>query len=415
MVDSRGNMERVMQTPDDVNMSDSTLAALRKFSGKLSHDFNNLLTPLLAYPALIKMKSNPDDQTAALLDVIERTAADMAHIMRQLTRLAATHEPTTPTDYIAAYAEALDPLLSELGAESCTRVLLETDSFRVANSPEPLDLILGALVRNAVEAAPAGDSPVEVLFSDIHVKQAEACDNGTMPAGHYGLMRVVDHGVGLPPDAIPAIFEPFFTTRRAQARRGAGLGLSIVMAALGDCEGYLRFSATAGGGTTVEVFIPLVTDADATTPTAGEPARAEAAAQASTSYRGRVLVVDDEGMVRDSFSMMLSTALPGLEVVVACDGVEAVAAFEELRPLVIVMDLHMPNMDGFTAFGQIHKRCEELGIPMPQVIFCTGYAPAEAARGVREHAGDHELMFKPVTGMDLVDRVKPHLQVRTDG
>jgi two-component system cell cycle sensor histidine kinase/response regulator CckA len=404
-----------MQALDGMTMSGSNLDTLRKFSGKLSHDFNNLLTPLLAYPALIKMKSNPDEQTAALLDVMERTAADMAHIMRQLTRLSATHAATRPSDYVACFRDALDPLLAELAAEATTRVAVDTDRFLVSAPPEQLDLILTALVRNAIEAGGNVTAPVEVGLSTMHLDAPRACANGTMPEGNYGVLWVIDHGRGLPDDAIPAIFEPFFTTRRAQARRGAGLGLSIVLAALSDCDGYLDFSATSGGGTTVEAFIPLATAA----PVSGaqHPSGAAACsrdADLARAYDGRVLVVDDEPMIVESFAMMLTTALPGVEVTVGRDGIEAVALFEEIRPDVIVMDLHMPNMDGFTAFGQIHKRCQALGIEVPSVIFCTGYAPSDAVRGLREHAGDHELIFKPVTGMELIDRVKPHLQVRAD-
>jgi two-component system cell cycle sensor histidine kinase/response regulator CckA len=401
-----------MEIDEAVTLNAETLPVLRQFSGKLSHDFNNLLTPLLAYPALIKMKSNPDEQTSALLDVIERTAGDMAHIMRQLTRLSSQHEPAAPFDYLTCYTDGLQQVLRELGAEERVHVSVETRSFPVSVALEQLDLILGSLLHNAIDASDGARSPVEIVLSTAVLQESRVCANGEIPAGSYGVLRVVDHGRGLPDDALPAIFEPFFTTRRALRKRGAGLGLSIVLAFLSDCAGYIDFQSTAGGGTTVDVFIPLASArSDAEVPGAAGLQRGAASAVEPCSYGGRVLVVDDEAMIVESFSMMLTTALPGIDVAVAHDGVEAVEMFDKVRPGVMVMDLHMPRMDGFTAFGEIREHCRTSGIPMPRVIFCTGYAPTEAVRGVREDAGDHDLIFKPVTGMELVDLVKPHLQV----
>jgi CheY-like chemotaxis protein len=129
----------------------------------------------------------------------------------------------------------------------------------------------------------------------------------------------------------------------------------------------------------------------------------------------RVLLVDDEPSIRRLFRIILSSELPGCSVEVAENGREAVAAFGRDHHAVLLMDLHMPQMDGRRAFAEIERLCDDRNWEMPAVLFCTGYAPPDSVLGVVKSNPDHGLLLKPVNSEDLVQEVRRRLDTRRAG
>ena len=125
--------------------------------------------------------------------------------------------------------------------------------------------------------------------------------------------------------------------------------------------------------------------------------------------RRRTLIVDDEKEIVRLFHMILGTELPDLVIDEAYNGAEAVDAFSEGHHAVLILDLHMPVMDGQASFGRIQELCRTRNWQMPSVVFCTGYAPPDlVTRAVREE-GAHCLLSKPVSGDDIVRAVRTRL------
>ena len=126
--------------------------------------------------------------------------------------------------------------------------------------------------------------------------------------------------------------------------------------------------------------------------------------------RRRILVVDDEQIIQRLFEMVLSWELPGYTIDVASNGAEALNAFSRGHHAVLLMDLHMPVMDGQAAFAELQKQCQASNWEMPSVVFCTGYAPpASLSRMLTGNASHHCLLPKPVSNEALVDAVKRRL------
>ncbi len=121
-----------------------------------------------------------------------------------------------------------------------------------------------------------------------------------------------------------------------------------------------------------------------------------------------IMIVDDEEGIRELFSVILETYLPGVHVEQACNGAEAVERFRDHKHRVLIMDLHMPVMDGWTAFGQIEESCPDVST-MPSVVFCTGYSPPESVRELVVKETRHQLLLKPVKPEDLVKAVQSRL------
>ncbi|NQT92133.1 MAG: response regulator transcription factor [Lentisphaerae bacterium] len=125
--------------------------------------------------------------------------------------------------------------------------------------------------------------------------------------------------------------------------------------------------------------------------------------------RGRVLIVDDEPVVRQVFEVILSADLPEMTFEKAENGEEAVRCFSQGHHALVLMDLRMPVMDGRSAFLEIERLCREKDWEMPSVVFCTGYAPPDSVLQTVSGDASHTLLRKPIGNDELVFAVKSRL------
>lgn len=124
---------------------------------------------------------------------------------------------------------------------------------------------------------------------------------------------------------------------------------------------------------------------------------------------GRVLIVDDEEGIRGLFSMIIAHDLPDVHLDEARNGEEALSQFQREHHRVLIMDLHMPVMDGLTAFAKIQQFCESSRIRMPAVIFCSGFAPPRRVRDIVSASTRHFILSKPVKSDVLVRAIRTRL------
>jgi CheY-like chemotaxis protein len=122
----------------------------------------------------------------------------------------------------------------------------------------------------------------------------------------------------------------------------------------------------------------------------------------------KALVIDDDESLGSLFQLIISAALPHVAVDVAKNGRDAVEQFSQKHHGVLLMDLHMPKMDGGMVFNKISKLCRQRKWEMPSVVFCTGYAPPEMLTRALD-ASPHCLLRKPVNHETIVREVKARL------
>ena len=152
----------------------------------------------------------------------------------------------------------------------------------------------------------------------------------------------------------------FFTTK-AQGK-GTGLGLAAVDGMIREHQGAIRVVSQAGKGTEFSIYLPVLTEtAECAVPMAADTAPVG-------RLGGRVLLVDDEAIVRNIGCMILQDM--GCEVITAEDGVKATEAVKDQagRLDLIILDLVMPRMDGREAFAIIREMA-----PAIPVIFSSGF------------------------------------------
>ncbi len=124
----------------------------------------------------------------------------------------------------------------------------------------------------------------------------------------------------------------------------------------------------------------------------------------------RILIVDDEQMIRRLFGMIIQSEFHDAVIDHAENGAEAVDAFIQGRHNLIIMDLQMPVRDGREAFLEIARVCKEKGWDIPPVVFCTGFSPPESLNSIIGAGQLHGLLRKPVKADVLLDAIRKRLK-----
>ncbi|QSQ20578.1 response regulator [Pyxidicoccus parkwayensis] len=229
-----------------------------------------------------------------------------------------------------------------------------------------------------------------------------------VPAGNEVVMTVEDTGVGIPSDQLPFIFEKFRQVDGSTTRKvgGTGLGLAIVRELSRVLGGNVSVTSTLGRGSTFTVRLPnsLEAPAGATAlpsfPTSERPVPVAEVAQnvgAVAAPGSTVLVVDDDPLMQQLVAGQLEPA--GFKVVVAEDGIAALKRAREVKPQAILLDIHLPKLDGWSVLSQLKSEPALSGIP---VILIS--VEEQRARGFS--LGACEYLVKPVEPERLVEVVQ---------
>lgn len=131
-----------------------------------------------------------------------------------------------------------------------------------------------------------------------------------------------------------------------------------------------------------------------------------------SSFSGkRVLVVDDEDCIVYLFRTILEMEFSDIEVDVAHNGQQAVESFRTNHHELVLMDLHMPVMDGFSAYSEINELCDSEECNMPPVIFCTGFAPSDRMKSVLDENPCNGYLPKPISAAELIGAIKTSMKI----
>lgn len=323
--------------------------AMGTLAAGIAHNFNNLLATIL--PNLEMARAAAPAGVMAELDDAFRATTAASELVRQLMQLVRRDETTRP-EPIDAAALARDVARMCRGTfDRRIDIVCETPDTAcmvVARRAE-LQQVLLNLAINARDAL--AERPAPKMSLSVYVE------------GEAVLVTVADNGVGMSPEVQARLGQPFFTTKAPG--HGTGLGVASVFGILRDIGATLTVKSEADVGSTFEIRLPRQIG---TTPAP----RRSVETGAVDAFGLRLLVIDDEPLVRTSLERMLDRM--GCQAIVASSGPEGLLVLEN-DPDVdgVFLDLSMPGMGG----AAVLRRIRQMGLTVP-VYIISGFIPDDA-------------------------------------
>ena len=332
------------------------LESLGTLAGGIAHDFNNFLAAILGNISLAKQILDPGSKAVARLEAAEKASDRASDLAAKLLTFSKGGKPVR--ERISLDSVVRDSaLLSVRGTPVRCEFGIAEDLWATDADAGQIGQAIGNLVINAVQAMPGGGT-ARIRGANVIIGEGEMA---YVKPGPYVKIEVADTGVGIPGRNLKRIFDPYFTTRE----NGTGLGLTISYHIMKNHGGNLFVESEPGAGTTVSLYFPASTER--------VPRVVETVSETAREGKWKVLVMDDEDLVRDMAIGMLEHL--GFESRGARDGREAIGMYRDAdtegTPFdLVVMDLTVPGkMGGKEACARL------LGMyPDARVIVCSGYS-----------------------------------------
>lgn len=403
--ETNGNIPYVVITARNITESKKAAEAMYHtqkmeslgiLAGGIAHDFNNLLVAMLAQTSLALAKLTPN-------------AAAKSHIEKAIT---AAESATALTQQLLAYSgrgqfHTLPINLNHLVQENSyliqitltnnvkLQLALAADLPAIEADAAQIQQIIMNLIINAAEAMDKQHGVITVTTQAVTLspeKAEEWPDTGQqLTPGPYVKLTVEDDGMGMDEQIIKQIFDPFFTTKFT----GRGLGLAAVLGIVRGHKGALRVESQPRQGTKFEIIFP-----------ASKKIIQEKQAMNTPSHpssRKLVLVIDDEGPVREAVSDILD--MEGIDVLQAADGLEGIDIYRSHIAEIdlVLLDLSMPGLSGEETLKELHQID-----PQVRILLSSGYSESEVTHGLNQ-AGLVGFLQKPYRMNTLLETVARHL------
>lgn len=367
------------------------MEAVGQLAGGVAHDFNNILTVITSYSAMLLAELPADNVMRDDIQEIASASDRAASLTRQLlafSRQQVLDPRIVDLNQIVEHMQRMLRRVIPTNIEITTK--LETGGSRINADPGQLEQVLMNLCVNARDAMPDGG----VLHIETSVmtldESSKALHSGAVP-GEYVLLSVSDSGHGMTKAQQERIFDPFFTTKAPG--KGTGLGLATVYGIVQQSNGYIWVYSEVGHGTVFRVYLPRVGSA------VDSPISADVVA---SDVRGHetIMLVEDEVSVRTAARRILEGA--GYQVIDVGGPREALLrSVQYVGPIhLLLTDMVMPEMSGRELSGKF--RLERPGAP---TIYMSGYTEDTI---LRQSVSEPDTFFiqKPFTPQTLKQKVR---------
>ncbi len=366
------------------------MEAVGQLTGGVAHDFNNILTAIIANLELLTPALADPDQRELAAEA-QGAAQDGAKLAAQLLAFARRQplnpQPTDVGRHVSGFSELLR---RTLGESIELKISVPSDThLSVVDSAQLQNAVLNLAI-NARDAMPRGGQ-LAIDIAQVRLDADYAQMYPEVRTGRYVLITVTDTGTGMSEDVRQKAFEPFFTTKPVGA--GTGLGLSMVYGFVKQTGGHIQLYSEPGSGTSVRIYLP---HAEAAHFESAHPHDGHGHELPKGSET--ILLVEDDPRLRRVLSRRLRSL--GYMVVEADNGATAIAELAR-RPDVALLFTDMVMPGGMTGLELAQAALAMK--PDVKVLFTSGYAePAIARLGL---SAGHWLK-KPYTADDLAQKVR---------
>ncbi len=332
------------------------LKAIGTLAGGIAHDFNNLLQGVFGYVSLTKMNLDPKGKAFANLEKVEKALNMSMSLANQLLTFSKGGKPVKKRVALLPIVESSAGFALS-GSRSVCRMTSGKDLWDIEADEGQIEQVVQNIVLNASEAMPDGGT-VEINITNAEIPKAI---KPSLPdGGKFIRLEIRDSGIGIPEHYLPKIFDPYFTTKQ----KGSGLGLATSYSIIRNHGGIIDIASEANKGSIFSIYLPALESCVEKEVRVSLP---------PVKRKARVLVMDDEEIIRDVAMMMIREL--GHEGESAHDGADAIEKFRQAadtgKPFdVVVLDLTVKRgMGGERVIAKLREM--EPGI---KAIVSSGYS-----------------------------------------
>ena len=357
------------------------MEAIGTLAGGVAHDFNNVLTPIMGYTEIIRLKLQQDgfgDKAVfEYLEQILKASKRAKSLVEQVLTFSRSTEKKAMLQYMHPIIKEVMKLMrvtlpstiviTEEVNERCGRVLID---------PVQIHQVLINLCTNAAHAMVGKHGVLAVKLDKVSPKVGNQ---------EWLELSVADTGEGIEKELLDRIFEPYFSTKEKTS--GTGMGLAMVHGIISRQGGYIEVESELGKGSIFRVRLPI--------------AQLESGIEQVVSLgdlqggSGRILLVDDEEQVVQVTGEILQSL--GYEIVGKTSPLEALQLFSSAPHEfdMIITDLTMPGLTGL----ELSEQVKVLRPDIPIILF-TGYSD-QVSKDAAVVAGIKEYCMKPISMREL--------------
>jgi len=372
------------------------MEAIGTLAGGISHDFNNILFPIIGYVEMTMDDLPPESIGRKNLAEVLKAAERARKLIQQILIFSRQKDQELkPLKIQPIIKESLKLLRATLPSTIEIRQNINNKCGPVLADPTQIHQIMMNLCTNAYHAMLKSGGVLYVELKEISVISDDPEHLSNMNQGSYLKLSVKDTGHGIPPDIIDRIFEPYFTTKDKE--KGTGLGLAVVHGIVRNHKGYISVNSEPGKGTLFNIWFPLIEirssvsemqNIHETVPTGNE----------------RILVIDDEEQIIQMQKQLLERL--GYKVTTRTSSLDAFETFKESPGDfdLVITDMTMPNMTGI----ELSRSLMNIRPDIP-VILCTGFSEIITEENAKAF-GIREFVMKPILRNNIARAIRRALE-----
>ncbi len=330
-------------------------------AGGIAHDFNNLLSIIIGNLSLAHIYAKKDENISKILTDTEKSCFRARDLTKQLLTFSKGGSPVKKTMSVIELIKET-AIFALRGSNVGYAFSITPELFSVKVDEGQMNQVISNIVINAGHAMPEGGTVI-ITGENIEIAPEKTFTTPLQP-GAYIRISIKDHGTGIAKKNLQSIFDPYFTTKPT----GSGLGLATAHSIIEKHKGFISVESQEAKGSTFHIYLPASTDE-----IHGSIDHPDKLTETLFKGRGKVLIMDDEEMIRNIVGDMLKHM--GYEPDFAENGLEARQKYLDAMEThdkfnAVIMDLTIPGgMGGKEAVKEILKID-----PHAKVIVSSGFS-----------------------------------------
>ncbi|HVN72242.1 MAG TPA: PAS domain S-box protein [Desulfomonilia bacterium] len=326
------------------------METIGELAGGVAHDFNNILTGITGNISMLKYTTD-DKKRLHYINTLENIAERARDLIQQMLVFTKRHDGKPEHISIGqVIREVVDMSTKSIPKNIGIIFNISEKDYAVFIDHTHLTQVLLNLIVNAKDAI--GDDQegrIAITTNSLIVDKESKRQYLLNSIGKYVRIDVADNGCGIRHEILPKIFDPFFSTKQKGPNKGTGLGLSIAYNIIKNSGGSIQVNSVEGKGSTFTILLPISKQKDKALRSDFKPV------QSAPRHKARILMVDDEDMLRDIGKEMLN--LLGHTVETASNGFECMEILKNDSKGfdLIILDMIMPGLDGYHTLMEMEK------------------------------------------------------------